>query len=138
MDASGNQLSWIVGGEDVILRVEIVAHIRIDSPIIGFFVKDKLGQSLFGDSSWITYMDEPVIASENQILTAEFAFNMPRLPAGNYSISVAVASGTQTEHIQHQWIHDAINFKSESTSVSSGIVGIPMQHISLISENLHE
>ena len=138
LDASGNQLSWIVGGEDVILRVEIVAHIRIDSPIIGFFVKDKLGQSLFGDSSWITYMDEPVIASENQILTAEFAFNMPRLPAGNYSISVAVASGTQTEHIQHQWIHDAINFKSESTSVSSGIIGIPMQCITLISQNLNE
>ncbi len=138
LDASGNQLSWIVGGEDVILRVEIVAHIRIDSPIIGFFVKDKLGQSLFGDNSWITYMDEPVIASENQILTAEFAFNMPRLPAGNYSISVAVASGTQTEHIQHQWIHDAINFKSESTSVSSGIIGIPMQCITLISQNLNE
>lgn len=138
LDPSGNQLSWIVGGEDVILRVEIVAHIRIDSPIIGFFVKDKLGQSLFGDNSWITYMDEPVIASENQILTAEFAFNMPRLPAGNYSISVAVASGTQTEHIQHQWIHDAINFKSESTSVSSGIIGIPMQCITLISQNLNE
>lgn len=138
LDTSGSQLSWIVGGENVILRVEIVAHTRIESPIIGFFVKDKLGQSLFGDSSWITYMDEPVIVNESQILTAEFAFNMPRLPAGNYSISVAVASGTQIEHVQHHWIHDAINFKSESTSVSSGIIGIPMQRITLISENFNE
>ena len=137
MDANGSHLSWIVGGEDVILRVEIIAHALIESPIIGFFVKDKLGQSLFGDSSWITYLDEPVAANENQILTAEFAFNMPRLSAGNYSISVAVANGTQTEHVQHHWIHDAINFKSESTSVSSGIIGIPMQRITLISENFH-
>lgn len=138
LDADGNHLSWIVGGENVILRVEIIAHALLKSPIIGFFVKDKLGQSLFGDSSWITYLDEPVVANENQILTAEFAFNMPRLSAGNYSISVAVANGTQAEHVQHHWIHDAINFKSESTSVSSGIMGIPMQSITLISENSHE
>ena len=138
LDSNGNQVSWIVGGEDVILRVEVLVHTLLKSPIIGFFVKDKLGQSLFGDSSWLTYYDEPVVANKNQVLTAEFQFNMPRLASGNYSISVAVANGDQTEHVQHHWIHDAINFKSESTSVSSGIVGIPMQHISLISENLHE
>ena len=133
LDANGNSLSWIVGGEDVILRVEVMAQKLLNSPIIGFFIKDKLGQSLFGDSSWLTYMDAPVVASENQVLTAEFAFNMPRLAAGNYSISVAVAEGTQLEHIQHHWVHDAINFKSESTSVSGGIIGIPMKSIKLVS-----
>jgi lipopolysaccharide transport system ATP-binding protein len=58
---------------------------------------------------------------------------MPRLATGEYSISVAVANGTQMDHVQHHWVHDAIQFKSESTSVSGGIIGIPMKSIKLMS-----
>ena len=133
LDVNSRSLSWIVGGEDVILRVGVTAHSLLESPIIGFFIKDKLGQALFGDSSWLSYMDAPVVVDANQLLAAEFAFNMPRLAAGDYSISVAIANGTQADHIQHHWVHDAIQFKSESTSVSGGIIGIPMKSINLVS-----
>ena len=133
LDANGSPLSWIVGGEDVILRIEVMAHSLLESPIIGFFIKDKLGQSLFGDNSWLSYMDAPVVAFENQLLAAEFTFNMPRLTAGDYSITVTIANGTQADHVQHHWVHDAIHFKSESTSVSGGIIGIPMKSIKLVS-----
>lgn len=138
LDANGNPLAWIVGGEDVTLKIEVIAHSALDSPIIGFFIKDKLGQNLFGDNTWLDYMDVPVICFEEQLLVAEFAFNMPRLSAGNYSITVAIANGTQADHIQHHWVHDAINFKSESTSVSGGIIGIPMKSIKLESGDLNE
>ena len=56
---------------------------------------------------------------------------MPILTSGDYSVSVAIANGTQQDHEQHHWIHDAILFKSESTSVVSGLVGIPMLKINL-------
>jgi len=131
LDAQGHPLAWIVGGEEVVLRVEAVAHSALDSPIIGFFIKDKLGQCLFGDNTWLSYMDAPVACAEGQHVVADFAFQMPRLSAGNYSITVALANGTQYEHIQHHWVHDAVNFKSESTSVAGGLIGIPMKSIKL-------
>ena len=131
LDVNGNPLAWIVGGEEVILRVEVVARSPLDSPIIGFFIKDKLGQCLFGDNSWLSYMDAPVYCAEGQYLVANFAFQMPRLSAGDYSITVAIANGTQQDHVQHHWVHDAINFKSESTSVAGGLIGIPMKNIKL-------
>lgn len=64
-------------------------------------------------------------------MIAEFAFQMPRLAAGDYAITVAVANGTQHDHVQHHWVHDAVMFRSESTSVASGIIGIPMARINL-------
>jgi lipopolysaccharide transport system ATP-binding protein len=76
-------------------------------------------------------MDAPVACAEGQHVVADFAFQMPRLSAGNYSITVALANGTQYEHIQHHWVHDAVNFKSESTSVAGGLIGIPMKSIKL-------
>ena len=56
---------------------------------------------------------------------------MPILPPGTYSVTVAVANGTQQDHVQHHWIHDALFFKSESSMVATGLVGIPMLRISL-------
>lgn len=124
-------LAWVVGGEKVILRITAIAHQSLDSPIIGFYVKDRLGQTLFGENTFLTYRTEPVNCMENQIIEADFVFYMPILPCGEYSINVAIANGTQEIHEQHHWIHDALFFKSESSSVSSGLVGIPMQEIKL-------
>lgn len=131
LDAHGAPLAWIVGGENVILRVEALAKEPLESPIIGFLVKDRLGQCLFGDNTFLSYMDSPLPLPTGEFLIAEFAFQMPRLAAGEYSITVAIANGTQHEHIQHHWIHDAIIFKSESTSVAGGLIGIPMTSINL-------
>ncbi len=131
MNQQGDPLAWIVGGENVILSVEALAHQALESPIIGFYIKDKLGQCLFGDNTWLSHLDSPVVCGEESFLSADFAFQMPRLQAGQYSITVAIADGTQDEHIQHHWIHDAIFFKSESTSVTGGLIGIPMSSVAL-------
>ncbi len=138
LDAQEQPLAWIVGGEDVILRVEVQARGALDSPIVGFYVKDKLGQNLFGDNTWLSYMDAPVACAEGEHLVADFAFQMPRLAAGEYSITVAIANGSQQEHVQHHWIHDAVSFKSDSTSVAGGLIGIPMQKITLETMVSHE
>ena len=129
LDVQRHPLAWVVGGEEVVLSVEAIARSVLDSPIIGFHIKDKLGQSLFGDNTYLSYMDAPVTCAEGQHLVADFAFQMPRLPAGDYSIAVAIANGSQHEHVQHHWVHDAVFFKSESTSVAGGLIGIPMQNI---------
>jgi lipopolysaccharide transport system ATP-binding protein len=132
LDEYENNLAWIVGGERVILRVEIHAYQDLDSPIIGFYVKDRLGQTLFGDNTYLTYKDEPVLCREGCELQANFVFLMPLLPTGNYSIAVAIANGTQEIHEQLHWIHDSVVFKSESSSVSTGLIGIPMQKVTLV------
>lgn len=131
LDKNGTPLNWIVGGEDVILRIQAHVHSDLDAPIIGFHLKDRLGQVLFGDNTFLTYLNAPLFAKKNSQIFAEFQFQMPRLALGEYSITVAIAGGTQSEHVQHHWIHDAIIFKSESTSIVNGIIGIPMREITL-------
>jgi len=56
---------------------------------------------------------------------------MPILPVGEYTLTVALAEGTQQDHTQHHWIHDALVFKSHSSSVSSGLLGVPMHTIKM-------
>jgi lipopolysaccharide transport system ATP-binding protein len=131
LDQNGRPLSWIVGGEEVSLMVVVQVLKKISSPIVGFFIKDKLGQVLFGDNTYLSYFDSPITAPSDSKLVAKFNFQMPRFAPGDYSIAISIASGSQIEHIQQQWIHDAIRFKSLSSHVAAGIIGIPMKKIDL-------
>ncbi|MCX7086646.1 MAG: ABC transporter ATP-binding protein [Methylococcales bacterium] len=137
LDKEGSPLAWVVGGELVTICVYAVAHKLIDAPIIGFSIKDRLGQVLFGDNTYVSYRDESLTCEAGGNIHAEFTFLMPILPAGDYSVTVAFANGTQAQHVQHHWIYDAVLFRSESSSISTGLIGIPMQHIKLdVTRNL--
>ena len=131
LDENEQPLAWVVGGEKVTLRTIAVAHQELDAPVIGFYVKDRLGQTLFGDNTFLSYIDQHVHCLNGSEIQADFVFYMPLLPAGDYSITVAIANGTQAEHVQHHWIHDAVLFKSESSSVATGLIGIPMVDVKL-------
>ena len=131
LDEEEQPLAWMVGGELVKLHIVAKVYQELNSPIIGFQIKDKLGQVLIGDNTFLTYKDTPLYCECEGELEAYFGFSMPILPAGDYSISVAIANGTQENHVQHHWIHDAVFFRSESSSVSTGLLGIPMHEIKL-------
>ena len=111
LDEQNRPLSWIVGGE--IFRLRICCQV------------------LFGDNTWLSYADAPLLVEEGQYFAADFTFRMPIIERGEYTIGVAVAEGSQENHVQHQWRHEAILLQSVSSSVPTGLVGIPMKDISL-------
>ncbi|MGC3962595.1 MAG: ABC transporter ATP-binding protein [Rhodocyclaceae bacterium] len=129
LDEHGRHLSWMVGGESVTVEIRATCLTALQAPIVGFYVKDRLGQTLFGDNTCLAC--RPRLALRGQQLVARFSFHLPYLPAGDYSLAAAIGDGTQDDHVQHDWVHDAIFFRSHSTSVSTGLVGLPMQRISL-------
>ncbi|QCO00359.1 ABC transporter ATP-binding protein (plasmid) [Azospirillum argentinense] len=131
-DPAGATLDVLYGGEEVILRVDAMAHTNIDRPIVGFVVKDRLGQTLFGDNTYISFRETPVTVQTGQSFSASFQFQFPYLPAGDYAMSVAIAAGSREDHVQHHWIDEALFLKVVSSHVSRGLVGLPMHAIDLV------
>jgi len=131
LDKAGKRLNWVVGGEEITLRIRALANVALNEPIIGFYIKDRLGQTLFGDNTYLSHRHQATRCEQGGELQADFSFVMPILPRGDYSVNAAIASGNQEEHVQHHWIHDALMFKSESSSVNTGLIGIPMLSIRL-------
>jgi lipopolysaccharide transport system ATP-binding protein len=97
--------------------------------IIGFFVKNHLGQHLFGDNTYLTYCEAPVMVPPGATFSATFHFQLPYLPTGDYSVLASIAEGTQAEHRQHHWVDDALFFKVHSSHVARGLIGVPMIQI---------
>lgn len=131
LDGTGQSCHLVMGGEVVSLQIEATVAAELDAPIFGFYVKDRLGQRLFGDNSYLTYHERPVKADAGVRLYATFKFRMPILPSGDYSIDVALASGSQNDHTHQHWIHDALTFKASESTMRHGLVGIPMHAIEI-------
>jgi lipopolysaccharide transport system ATP-binding protein len=117
-----------IAGQLVRLRIVVRAHAQLLSPIIGFFVKDSFGQPLFGEN---TFEHTHCPADNGNKLTADFYFNLPYLGGGEYFISAAVADGDLDEHIQHHWVHDAVQLRVVKSKRHFGLVGIPFQKIEI-------
>ncbi|MGC1548559.1 MAG: Wzt carbohydrate-binding domain-containing protein, partial [Rhodanobacter sp.] len=132
VDEKGETCRLMMGGEAVSLVIEANTTVPLDTPIFGFYVKDRLGQRLFGDNSYLTYHEHPVRAEAGARLQASFRFRMPVLPSGDYSIDVALASGSQDDHTQQHWIHDALAFSAAESTMRHGLVGVPMHSIEIL------
>ena len=130
-DAAGRSLQWAIGGESVVLRIGVVADAFVASLVVGFFVKDKRGQPLFGDNTCLTYLGHPRALAPGKSCEAIFKFRMPILPGGEYAVSVAIADGTQEAHTMCAWLHEAMIIASHSSYVPSGLLGIPIQYIEI-------
>jgi lipopolysaccharide transport system ATP-binding protein len=121
-DAQGHPVTTVVGGEQVTLHVEAASPRPLAQPVIGFYVKDRLGQQLFGDNT-LAAARGPA-ADDGGRLMARFSFVMPRLFPGEYLVAVAIADGTQADHVHHEWRHEAWHFTSAWSGGATGLVGI--------------
>lgn len=115
----------------VILKISVNAEIDVLSPIIGFFIRDRLGQTLFGTNTFGSNEGIGSTCSSGEQIHATFEFLFPALPDGDYTLSIAIADGTQQEHTQLQWIHDALIIKAQGISDVGGLIGLPMRAVEL-------
>lgn len=129
--SDGTPLSWIEGGETVAITIRIRIAADMESPIVGFHVKDRLGQPLFGDNTFLTYAERGLAFGQGQHIVAKFVFELPNLASGRYSVTAAIASGTLDVHVQHHWLHDALLFDVHSRYRNGVMMAIPMHEMEL-------
>ncbi len=132
-----NSSSEFEGGE--LVRVTICAQAVKDfsDPILGFILKDRLGQELFGENTIPVTKGQSVNVNTGENLRAEFVFRLPTLQNGQYMMMVSLAEGTTENHIHHHYLYDALLINVFSSSIRFGIVGVPFEKVALtIADNV--
>ena len=126
--ADGHRLTQVVEGQEVDLKVLVKAEVTVERPIMGFYVKDRLGQFLLGDNSYWDTVPQPAIPAGER-LAFRFRFRWPALARGTYTLTVGFADGTMEHHIQRHWIHDAVIFEVLSSSARLAMVGVQLRRV---------
>ena len=120
------------GGEKVRLIIRAKIHKNFDRPILGFLVRDRLGQDLFGENTLPFTSLNPMPVTAGAEIAAEYVFKLPMLPNGQYAVMASLADGDLYNNVQHHWLHDAIIINVLSSKVRWGLVGLPFEKVSLI------
>lgn len=123
------------GGEAVRMVIEAIANENLPNPILGFLVKDRLGQDLFGENTLPFSAMNTVSVKAGERFKAEFDFRLPMLPNGQYVVMASLADGDLVNNVQHHYLHDAYIINVSSSKVRWGLVGLEFKRVYLEVEN---
>jgi len=129
--AGGGWLNEIAGGDEVEMLVQCLAEQDLARPIVGFLLRDRLGQNIFGDNTYLTYRESPRSVRAGEIFAARFRFQLPYFARGEYTLTVAITEGTQEDHIHVHWIEEALTLAVRQGPVRQGIIGVPSEGIQI-------
>lgn len=119
------------GGEKVRMVIHAKANEALANPILGFLVRDRLGQDLFGENTLPFTATAPRSVGPGQEFEGEFVFRLPMLSNGQYAVMASVADGDLYNNVQHHWMHDALIINVSSSKIRYGLVGIEFERVVL-------
>lgn len=108
-DLVGRSLDVVFVGQKIRARILVRVNVEIDSLVLGFGIKDRLGQMMFGTN---TYYTKQILAypetGAHYIYEIEFSAN---LGVGSYSIHTSLVRNFNHIEKNYQWIDGALVFE---------------------------
>lgn len=114
LNADGQAVEFVDVGEPVTLRVGVRAHADIPRLVLGYMIKDRLGQPVFGTNTHHTGQEIECLRAGQAV---EFRIGFPmNFGPGSYSVSTALVS-TETHLVNnYEWRDLALVFTVSNLS----------------------
>lgn len=113
-NADGQAVEFIDVGQDVVLEVIVRASSDIPRLVLGYMIKDRLGQTIFGTNTYHTGQIVGDVASGQRLrFSARFLAN---LGPGSYSVSTALVSSDTHLVNNYEWRDLALIFNVNNIS----------------------
>jgi lipopolysaccharide transport system ATP-binding protein len=108
LNEAGECVEVVDVGSPVTLIAKVAAHVPIPRLVLGYMIKDRLGQSIYGTNTH--HLKMPLLGLDSgEVITFRFGFNADLGP-GSYSVSVALTS-TETHLVNnYEWRDLALVF----------------------------
>ena len=100
-DLSGQEVDSLNVGQRVQVHVKALVHDPVDQLVLGFAIKDRFGQTLYGTN---TFYSEQTLADMKPGERASFAVEFDaNLGEGSYSIALALVGGENHIGENYEW-----------------------------------
>lgn len=112
-DAAGRAAATIRPGEPAELVVSVSAAAAIESPLIGFTMRNRLGDVVTATNTELEGVALPPMA-EDDTLDVAFRLPWPALAGGSVALSPAIADGCIAAHAMCDWVENALVVEVEN------------------------
>lgn len=125
LGANGQRTESIEVGQAVALYVEITAHEELPELVVGYMIKDRLGQQVYGTNTHHLHRPLEKVAKGERI---RFRFDFPaNLGEGTYSVAITLHTGATHLARNYEWRDLALVFKVSGSAVERfvGVAWLP-------------
>ena len=125
LDAKGQQIEIVTVGQSVSLHVMITCNASVQELVVGYMIKDRLGQPVFGTN---TFHHKRNLKNLCRNQTIEFYFDFQaNLGPGSYSIAIALHAGETHAAKNYEWRDRALLFEMVNVDKDEfvGVAWIP-------------
>lgn len=126
-DAAGEAQRSFAVGDTAKLECRLRANRDMPSPTVGFLIRDRLGNDVFGSNTfYLGLAHQPCAAGDE--LTARFAIDL-RLGSGSYSVTVALHTEHAHVDANFDWWDRALVFQVVPGAGAgfTGVAALPVQ-----------
>ena len=112
-NSKGDKTNHIIVGETVELRIKVKVFVDIESLVLGYGIKDRLGQVMYGTNTWHMgkVIDNPKVGEEY-----DFVITFPaNLGEGSYSVVTALHAKEIHLDANYEWRDLALVFNMVNT-----------------------
>ncbi|WP_226647196.1 ABC transporter ATP-binding protein [Microbulbifer variabilis] len=108
LNEQGQIAEYIGVGEEVSLRIKVAVHRPIETLVLGYGVKDRLGQVIYGTNTWHTkqVIRHPSVGAEYEFIISFLA----NLGVGSYSVEIALTDKDTHLTANYEWRNHAYVF----------------------------
>jgi lipopolysaccharide transport system ATP-binding protein len=109
LNIQDHPIQAVAVGEDVRAKIDVKVNVDIDSLVLGFGVKDRLGQMIFGTNTFHTHQAIKNLIS-GELIQFEVCFSA-NLGVGSYSIHCSLVRNDNHVEKNYHWIDRALVFE---------------------------
>ena len=108
LDEAGKPIEMVAVGQQVSLHVKVTCNARVEDLVVGYMIKDRLGQPVFGTN---TYHHKRKLQNLRGDESIEFNFDFQaNLGPGTYSMSIALHADENHVGKNYEWRDHALVF----------------------------
>jgi lipopolysaccharide transport system ATP-binding protein len=122
---SGDKVEFVSVNDSVKLRVKVLINSDIPELVLGYLIKDRLGQSVYGTNTH--HMNRAIEdLKEGDSISFSFSFDL-NIGVGSYSIAVAAHAGANHVAANYEWRDNALVFTvvNSSQEIFTGVSWLP-------------
>jgi len=108
LDAAGHQIEMVAVGQPVSLRVTAACNARVQELVVGYVIKDRLGQSIYGTNTYHLKRKLQNLRGD-EVIEVNFDFQASLGP-GTYAVSIALHSDENHVARNYEWRDRALVF----------------------------
>jgi len=133
LNSHGIRCESVDHGAPIVVRVSVAFHEDVSRPIVGIFMRNRLGEDITGMNTSAEGVELPP-ARAGQCFTVDFRLNLPLLVPGSYYFTPAVAQGTHEDFVICDQVENALHLEVHAKTIVYGYMKfdsrVELKHVS--------